>query len=48
MNLDESVCRTCLEKCEEMFYIYDRASNEVVVAEMIMSCTSVVVCFYLI
>lgn len=44
MNANEMVCRTCLEKRDELFYIYERAQNEVVVAEMIMTCTSVVVC----
>lgn len=46
MNLDERVCRTCLEKRDELFYIYDRTSSKVAVAEMIMTCTTLVVCCF--
>lgn len=46
MNVEyDKVCRTCLGKSDELFYIYDKSKDDVAVAEMIMTCTSVVVCW---
>lgn len=44
MNLDyKKVCRTCLESNENLKYIFDPFASDTIFADMIMTCTTVIV-----